>query len=167
MANPHPSPPPEGRRFSPDNQPIDRGGRTPTKFLRDILSKPISSVEAAADFRRVAKLEGGEEVRAAFVHRLIQIAFTDRVIVVGHNRATDTPVERVSSKESIEAIKVLQSYDQGKPVEAIEHTSPDGSMSPAGARPDAILAALQAAIAAKKASDTAPAEGEDVGSTPG
>lgn len=127
--NDSPNTPPEGKRFSREYQPTDQGGRTPTKFLREKLSKPISTVEAAADFRRVAKLSGGESIREAFVDRLIQIAFTDRVVVVGRGRGGEI-LERVSGKESIDAIKVLQQYDMGKAPAPLEVTSPDGSMSP-------------------------------------
>lgn len=122
MPNPNPSP---ATRFDASKQPADRG-RTPTKFLREILDRPFSSCEFGADFRHVAKLKD-ESIREALVMRTVQIAFTDRVVVIGWDRENECPIERVSSAECLKAIQMLQHYDQGKPVESHELTGKGGS----------------------------------------
>jgi hypothetical protein len=61
------------------------------------------------------------------VMRTVQIAFTDRVTIIGWDRENDCPIERASSAECLKAIQMLQHYDQGKPVESHELTGKDGS----------------------------------------
>jgi hypothetical protein len=81
-----------------------------------------------AEFRDAAKLDGNSSVRDALVDRLIQIAFTDRVIVIGYDRESETPIERVTSAECIKAIEVLQHYDMGKPAPATPRDSSGDDM---------------------------------------
>ena len=160
MANaPNPNGGPPETLFSTSRQP-EHTGRTPTKFLREYLSRPISEIPTSADFRKVACLKGNEEVREAFLARLVQIAFTDKVIVIGHDRVNDCPIERVSGAESLNAIKMLQHYDMGKPIESKEISGPGGG--PIRTAP--LSTAEQRALLAKLMSE--PEDGKEPGGTP-
>ena len=57
-------------------------------------------------------------MREALVDRLLEIAFTDRVIVIGYDREAKEPIERVSSSECVKAIEMLQRYDLGMPAKS-------------------------------------------------
>lgn len=157
---PNPNGGPPETLFSATRQPSNNG-RTPTKFLRDILGKPVSEVPSAEEFRQVAKLTGQESVREAFVARLMQIAFTDKVIVVGHDRVNDVPIERVSSAECLKAIAMLQHYDMGKPVESKEVSGPGGG--PLRVAP--ITTAEQRALLERLMSE--PEDGKEPDGSPG
>lgn len=112
MANSNPSP---GTRFGSGQQ-INQhpGGRTPAKWLRGLL-------DAAND-----KTEGGESNREAIARHLIEIATSYAVKIKGRG---DNAIEFADAKDSIEAARILWAYDMGKPVEALELSSPDGSLA--------------------------------------
>ena len=132
MSNPNPPTPPPEHRFTQDKQPA-APGRTPTAWLRKFL-------DAARD-----KSEGGKPRREAIAEHLFELATNYTVVVRGHG---ENAIELASGKDSIEAARLLMQYDMGKPVEAIELTSPDGTMSPT--RIDAVASQLKAAVAAKR-----------------
>lgn len=87
-------------------------GRVPTRFLHARLSKPITALDFAKRFRAAATSDD-PSIREAFVDRLVEIAFTDEVMVIGRD-SDGEPIKRLSSAESINAIKTLWSYDLGK-----------------------------------------------------
>lgn len=159
MGEPHnPAGGPPRTWFSPENQP-ERTGRTPTKFLRDKLSQPVSEFPSVEDFKRAARLKDDTSVRDAMVVRLIQIAFTDRVIVAGRGEDSE-PVERVSAKESLKAIEMLQHHDMGRPVESKEISGPGGG--PIRTAP--LSTAEQRALLDKLMSE--PEDGKEPGGAP-
>jgi len=140
--NPQGGTPPVETRFGKDKQPANPG-RTPTAWLRKFL-------DAAHD-----KGPEGKTRREAIAEHLFELATSYSVVMKGHG---ENALELASGKDSIEAAKLLMQYDMGKPVEAIELTSPDGTMSPT--RIDAVASQLKAAVAAKR-SDVAEAKQQE------
>jgi hypothetical protein len=125
MSNPNAKPPEGGDFMQGDDPRRNRGGRTPSKWLRDYLN-------AAYD-----KSPEGAPRRNAIAQRLFEIA-------------TGTATE-ADTRDSIEAAKLLLAYDMGKPTESVEMSNPDGTMSARHA--DEIAAIAIAMLEAKKASD--------------
>jgi hypothetical protein len=116
-----------GVMFSATYQPENVGGRTPARHLREMLSKPSDQCPTAVEFRRVCKLTGDVSIRQALDERLLQIAFTDRVIVVGYDKQTESVIERVSSMECIKAIELIKKYDVGLPKKGTPVSVPAGT----------------------------------------
>jgi hypothetical protein len=112
--------------FSSERQP-ESAGRTPSRFLRQALGKPILTIPSIADWNKTAKLSDDTTVRDAMVLRTLQIAFTDRVIVVGYDKQNETPIERVSSIECLKAIELLMRYDVGLPKKGTNVAVPSGT----------------------------------------
>lgn len=108
-------------RFSAQKQPAphQKAGRTPIRFLTERLSDSFETVPTAEEFRAAAKTKGDLTIRQALVERLLQIAFTDKVVVIGYDREAREPIERVSSAECLKAIQMLQHYDLGKAPESL------------------------------------------------
>lgn len=104
----HPNPSPETRFGGPRAPAGNPGGRTPTAWLREKLSKAIK--------------DGDVSAREAIADHLIEVATSYEVIVKGR----EEPIELASAKDSIEAAKVLYAYDMGKPVESHEVTTNNG-----------------------------------------
>jgi hypothetical protein len=113
----HPDPSPE-TRFGAERGPApNRGGRTPSKWLREYLN-------AAGD-----GTDGGKARRLAIADHLYEVATSWDVKVKGHG---EDAIPVADAKDSIDAAKLLLSYDMGKPTESIEIESPGGTMSPTG-----------------------------------
>lgn len=104
----HPDPSPETRFGGERANRANAGGRTPTKWLRDLLGAARDRGPGARSHR--------EEV---FFH-LVEVATSWEVVVKGHG---DDAMPVASAKDSIEAAKVLFAYDMGKPVESVEVNS--------------------------------------------
>jgi hypothetical protein len=87
-------------------------GRPSTAWLREELD---AATDAHADVKRFADATGkqGVSIRKAMAARLLQIAFTDEAIVIGKDSDGEL-LKRVSSRESLEAIKILWAYALGK-----------------------------------------------------
>jgi len=84
-----------------------------SKWLRGMLDQKFDSLPFAKRLNLCLRYGDGP-LRTAMAARLLEIAFTDQVIVIGRDE-NSTPIERVSSRESVDAIKTLWSYDMGKP----------------------------------------------------
>jgi hypothetical protein len=84
------------------------GGRTPARWLRDLL-------DAAYD-----KSEPGVTKRQKIGEHLIEIATKWEIIHLGRN------YEVASGRDAVEAAKLLLSYDMGKPVNSVEVTGANG-----------------------------------------
>lgn len=84
-------------------------------WLREELGGDSSAHD---DVKRFVAATGreGMDIRRAMVSRLLQIAFTDEAIVIGKDSDGEL-LKRISSRESLEAIKTLWLYDIGKPRE--------------------------------------------------
>jgi hypothetical protein len=110
MSNPTPSP---STRFGAQRGNIP--GRPSIAWLRDELGK---GADAHSDVQRFIDSTGraGMDIRRAMVARLLQIAFTDEAICIGKDSDGEL-LKRISSRESLEAIKTLWLYDIGKPRE--------------------------------------------------
>lgn len=127
MANPNPSP---ETRFHPgEDDRRNPGGRTPTKWLRELLN-------AAYD-----KSGAGPSRREKIGLHLIEVATSWKVLVFGKD------LEVASARDAVEAAKLLMAYDMGKPVNSVEVTSPDGSMTPGGEAASKTTSELRQAIA--------------------
>ena len=111
----HPDPSPETRFGGERANRANAGGRTPTKWLRDLLG-------AARD-----QTPGGQTHREEVFYHLLEIATSWEVVIKGRG---DDAIPVASAKDSIEAAKLLYAYDMGKPVEALEVSNPDGSLGP-------------------------------------
>lgn len=109
MANLNPSPSTRWPKGVSGNQ---RAWRV--KWLHGLLDKSYDSMPFASKLNLCLRY-GDVPLREALAARLLEIAFTDRVVVIG--RDEDGPIERVSSYECIDAIKTLMAYDLGKPRE--------------------------------------------------
>lgn len=107
--NPKGGTPPEEHRFSKDRQPA-ANGRTPTKWLRELLS-------ASRD-----ESPGGRSRREEIALHLVEVATSYEVVLKGRS----DPIELASAKDSIEAARLLYAYDMGKPVESLEVSNTDG-----------------------------------------
>ena len=142
---PNPNGGPEEHRFKPGDDPKrNGGGRTPTKWLREFL-------DAAHD-----KADGSGSRREAIAHHLVEVATSWKVVVRGRG---ENAIDVASAADSVKAAELLYAYDMGKPVDSLEVSNPDGSLTPAGiamclnseqrataiAALDARLAALRAA----------------------
>jgi hypothetical protein len=90
-------------------------GRPAMAWLREELE---AGVDAHADVKRFADATGkqGVNIRMAMAARLLQIAFTDEAITIGKDSSGEL-LKRISSRESLEAIKILWAYALGKPGE--------------------------------------------------
>ena len=102
--------PPEAGRFSADNQPASPG-RTPTKWLRDLLS-------AAHD-----KSENGPSHREAIGLHLIEVATSWTVKIKGRGEAA---FEVADAKDSVAAAELLWKYDMGEAPKPVEVSGPNG-----------------------------------------
>lgn len=141
----HPNPSPE-TRFGADRGPRPNpGGRTPSKWLRDYLN-------AAKD-----GTTGGAARRLAIADHLYEVATSWDVKVKGHG---EDAISVADAKDSIEAAKLLLSYDMGKPTESIEIESPNGTMSPTGKTSEEMIRdAERLAKEATEQDDPGPANG--------
>jgi hypothetical protein len=101
----HPDPSPETRFGGERANRANAGGRTPTKWLRDLLGAARDNGPDSRSHRE-----------AVFYH-LVEVATSWEVVVKGHG---DDAMPVASAKDSIEAAKVLFAYDMGKPVESME-----------------------------------------------
>lgn len=112
MANPNPPPPPVDARWK-SGQSGNPGGRTPAKWLRELL-------DAAHD-----KSEPGKSKRQKIGEHLIEVATSWEVRVVGKD--SDGEVLKVASgRDAVEAAKLLMAYDMGKPPNPVELTGREG-----------------------------------------
>lgn len=111
MANPNPGGHP---RWKPGECGNKGRGAGRTKWLRGLLSSKFDKLPFARKLN-LALRYGDENLRHAMAARLLEIAFTDEVFVIGRDQ--DGPIERASSRESVDAIKTLFAYDLGKPRE--------------------------------------------------
>jgi hypothetical protein len=125
-------PPPESGQF-PKGKSGNPGGRTPTKWLRELL-------DAAYD-----KSDDGRSNREAIGRHLIEVATSWRVQVRGRG---ETAFEVASAADSLKAAEILYAYDMGRPTESMEVTSPDGSMSPQQMRDRETTAEMRARLQA-------------------
>lgn len=109
MSNPNPSP---DTRYGAVRQ--NPKMRPTAKWLHGVLGANLGTCEFAKRFNAAAREAGAETVRAALALRLLEIAFTDEVVVVGKDSDGEL-IKRASGRESVDAIKLLYSYDLGKP----------------------------------------------------
>jgi hypothetical protein len=109
------------------------GGRTPTKWLRELL-------DAAHD-----KSEDGRSNREAIGRHLIEVATSWKVQIRGRGEES---FEVASAADSLKAAEILYAYDMGRPTESVEVTSPDGSMSPQQMRDRETTAEMRARLQA-------------------
>jgi hypothetical protein len=127
MANPNPSP--DTRFGAARSNEGNAGGRTPSKWLRELLS---------ASFDRSP---GGPSRREKIGLHLIEVATSWKILHFGKD------IEVASARDAVEAAKLLMAYDMGKPVNSVEVTSPDGSMSPSCEAASKTTSELRQAIA--------------------
>lgn len=95
----------------------NNGGRTPSKWLHAFLDA-ANDTSASGDTRR-----------EAIAHHLLSVATSWEVRTKGTG---ENAIQVADAKAAIEAAKLLMGYDMGKPVDIVELSSPDGTMSPAG-----------------------------------
>lgn len=105
MSNPRATPPANPVLFKEgEDSRRNPGGRTPTKWLRELLN-------AASD-----KSPTGVTRRREVFDRLMHIMGADTVTKEG-----------INYHDSLEAIKLIMAYDMGKPVESVEMSGADGA----------------------------------------
>ena len=130
MGNPNAIPP---KPFVKGDPRANRGGRTPSKWLHELLS-------AAND----TSAEGKTRREAIGMH-LLSIATSWEVKTKG---AGESAIQVADAKNAIEAAKLLLGYDMGKPAESVDLTSSDGSMSPVPAASSLTSAEQRQALSA-------------------
>ena len=103
--------PPEETRFEKGKS-GNPGGRTPVKWLRELL-------DAARD-----KTPGGVTNRQAIGMHLIEVATSYEVVIKGQG---ENAIPMASAKDAIAAATLLMAYDMGKPVDPVAITDPEGN----------------------------------------
>lgn len=106
--------PPESGKFSSEKQP-ESPGRTPTKWLRDLLS-------AAHD-----KSKNGPSHREAIGMHLIEVATSWTVKIKGRG---EEAYEVADAKDSVAAAELLMRYDMGEAPKSLEVSGPNGGPIP-------------------------------------
>jgi hypothetical protein len=140
MGNPNAKPPTSTQFKKGEDPKRNAGGRTPVKWLHELLSAANDTSAA------------GETRREAIGMHLLSIATSWEVKTKG---AGESAIQVADAKNAIEAAKLLLGYDMGKPVEAVELSNPDGSMSPSTTVPTPLFSMLENSLrkAEKAAAD--------------
>lgn len=112
MSNPNPPPPPKHSQFGKaGGNRQNPGGRTPTAWLRERLSRAARS--------------GDMTEREAIYEHMLEVATSWEVRVVGKDSNGEL-LKVASGKDSVEAAKLLMAYDMGKPPNPVEITGHEG-----------------------------------------
>lgn len=135
----NPNPRMENLRSFPKGVSGNARGPGRIRWLRGLLDKKFDHLPFAKKLNLCLRYGDGN-LRMATAMRLLEIAFTDEVFVIGRDE-NGAPIERASSRESIEAIKTLWSYDLGLP-----RKQEDRIGIPSGLDPSAPLLDLAVAI---------------------
>jgi hypothetical protein len=136
---------PEEHRFTPDRQPANPG-RTPTKWIRERLSRAAKSGDCSE--------------RESIYEHLLEVATSWEVRVIGRDSEGEL-LKVASARDAVAAAKLLFEYDMGKPVNSVEVSNPDGSLAGAsltGKTTSELREAIAKAIRAPAAIPTAPTQ---------
>jgi hypothetical protein len=143
MSNPNPVPPPAEHRFTADRQPASNG-RTPTKWMRDRLSRAAKS--------------GDRTEREAIYEHLLEVATSWEVVVIGRGGGGEL-LKVASARDSVAAAKLLFEYDMGKPTGLVEISNPDGTLAGVQTKTTSELRqAIAKALGIPKESQAAPGD---------